>query len=328
MKILVIFTGGTIGSTESNGWISPDSCTNYRLINGYTSTRGDAVEFVTSMPYTVLSENLTAKELSLLVGSICDGVEGGYDGIIVAHGTDTLQYSAAAAAFCVGCACIPVMFVSSNFPLEMDISNGEINFEAAVEFIRARAGKGVYACYANEMDGGVDIHCATRMLRHPELSDKIYSYNGSPYAVYRHGKVEKCPNFVPSSVGEPCGPVEFCYNPGLLTILVTPTEQYSYDLSEYRAVMLLPYHSGTLNTADPRFEEFCLKAKELGIPIFLPDVPHSGTYDSMRAYERLGINVLPGITSTSVGVKIWIASSLNTDIKQFVAAPIAQEFNA
>ena len=35
MKILVIFTGGTIGSEVKDGWISPDSSAKYELIANY-----------------------------------------------------------------------------------------------------------------------------------------------------------------------------------------------------------------------------------------------------------------------------------------------------
>ncbi len=326
MKILVIFTGGTIGSTESNGWISTDPATDYRLINGYQSKWGHSAEFVTATPYTVLSENLTAGELCLLMDCICDGVKGDYDGIIVAHGTDTLQYSAAAAAFCVGCECIPVMFVSSNFPLGSDFSNGEINFEAAVAFIRGKAGRGVYACYANDASGCVDIHCAARMLRHPEFSDKIYSLGGSPYARYRDNMVKTCDDYIPSATGTPCGRVHFCDNPGLLTIHASPTEQYDYDLSKYRAILLIPYHSGTLNTASPQLEQLCSQARELNIPVFLPDVPCGDAYESMRAYQRLHIHILLGAASVPISVKIWIAISLGLDIALFVKTPMVQEF--
>ena len=35
MKILVVFTGGTIGSCYNDGVISPDSSTRYKLIEMY-----------------------------------------------------------------------------------------------------------------------------------------------------------------------------------------------------------------------------------------------------------------------------------------------------
>ena len=40
MKILVLFTGGTIGSLLSNGWISPDAQTKRALIQYYEAAHG------------------------------------------------------------------------------------------------------------------------------------------------------------------------------------------------------------------------------------------------------------------------------------------------
>lgn len=62
MKILVVFTGGTIGSCYNDGVISPDSSTRYKLIEMYKQNGGYA-EFDAISPYTVLSENLTASIL-------------------------------------------------------------------------------------------------------------------------------------------------------------------------------------------------------------------------------------------------------------------------
>ena len=94
MKILVIFTGGTIGTSIKNGWADIDANTKYMLLNGYNNK--DNIEFVTASPYSTLSENLSAKHLNLLQKEIADNIIKDFDGIIVTHGTDTLQYSATA----------------------------------------------------------------------------------------------------------------------------------------------------------------------------------------------------------------------------------------
>jgi len=326
MKILVIFTGGTIGSVKSEGWIAPDDTTKYRLLESYKDADQKGIAFETASPYIILSENLSAKELTTLCGVIDDAVKGDYDGVIVAHGTDTLQYSASAAAFCVGADCTPVVFVSSGYPLESERSNGEANFEAAVEFIRAKAGRGVYISYANEQGGKVDIHTAARALRHPEMSDKVYSLGGTPYAECEGGVISCREDYIPSGVGEPLGKVNFCENAGLLTVTVNPTEQYRYDLEGVRAIILMPYHSGTLNTASEHFKAFCQIAKEKHIPIFLPDLPLGAHYASMKSYSDLGIIPLPPCSSVALTVKIWAGISLGLPLEDFVKMPIAQEF--
>ena len=128
MRILVIFTGGTIGSTVTDGWISPDGATRYTLINAYQAAHGEEISFSIRAPYSILSENLSAKNLTALTNEVCAAVKEDFDGVIVTHGTDTLQYAAAALAYATGNDCIPTVLVSSNYPLNDPRTNGHQNF--------------------------------------------------------------------------------------------------------------------------------------------------------------------------------------------------------
>ena len=83
MKILVIFTGGTIGSCLKNGWISTDATTKYRLLDRY---KGGKDVFDTVEPYSILSENLSASEINCLQKEIAKYLSSlGVDLIIGAH---------------------------------------------------------------------------------------------------------------------------------------------------------------------------------------------------------------------------------------------------
>ena len=94
MKILTVFTGGTIGSTKSGGIISPDSKNSYKLLEMY-SKKDKKVEFTAVQPLNILSENMNGKFLTQLYKCISSYDLSRFDGVIVAHGTDTLQYTAA-----------------------------------------------------------------------------------------------------------------------------------------------------------------------------------------------------------------------------------------
>ena len=100
----------------------------------YSEISLDNTEFATLNPYTILSENLSSEHLNILTDTVVSNIAL-YDGIIVTHGSDTLQYSASALAYAVGCESVPVVLVSSNFPLEDERANGIYNFIGAVEFI-------------------------------------------------------------------------------------------------------------------------------------------------------------------------------------------------
>ena len=57
MRILFVFTGGTIGSTLSGDIISTDEGKSYRIIEAYRERFGIDFEYDMLEPYTALSEN-------------------------------------------------------------------------------------------------------------------------------------------------------------------------------------------------------------------------------------------------------------------------------
>ena len=323
MKILVIFTGGTIGSTASGGWIAPRDSARFTLINNYASNH-NGVEFDTLSPYTILSENLSAEELNKLTACVRVNA-GSYDGIIVTHGTDTLQYTASALSFTVDCCNTPVVLVSANYPLGNERSNGNINFEAAVAFIGAKAGKGVYVSYKNPDDAAVHIHYGARVLGHIETMDEVFSIDNQPYAFYEDGKITLNTAFEKMRISR-VSDVKFCAEPKILTVNSRPGDNYNYDVEKYNAILLAPYHSGTLNTANDGLMRLCERAQGCGVPVLLANVRSGDSYESTRSYADLGITVLPFCGVVQAYMKIWIAVSRGEDIVKFVKNPLAGEF--
>lgn len=323
MKILVIFTGGTIGSAVSDGWLAPDSRRSYLLVERYKKAHpASAVSFETLEPYSVLSENLSSCHLNALISCVTENAAKGYDGIIVTHGTDTLQYSAAAIGFALGAA-LPVVMVSSNFELEDPRTNGDENFAAAVELIRAGE-KGVFAAYRNN-DGVTYYHHASRLLRHGEANDDVHSLL-QPYGVYRDGRFEKNVGFWHTEAGAPLGAFALCEHPGILNVFCHPGDSFRYELSGVRAVLLQPYHSGTLNTESADFAAFCGEASKRGIPVFLANVASGTAYSSAKNLDALGIIRLPLCGAIPVYMKLWLAISTGAELTAFAQMPIYEEF--
>lgn len=308
MKILVIFTGGTIGSKMQDGWISPNGETKSLLINTYKQNSNDDIQFETITPYEILSENLSATHLTNLINCLFDNIQSGYDGIIVCHGTDTLQYSAAAAQLCLGNDVCPVVFVSANYPLGNKKTNGHINFKAATEFIKWGQGRGVFVSYSNDLNAA-NIHFAGDVFAHREYDHQVFSLSG-PFAVYKDGVISLLKEDTRKNT-KPFGRVEFSKHPHILNITVTPFEEYRYDLAGIKAVILNPYHSGTVNVLDEKFVAFCNKAKAVNIPIILTGVSDESIYESMQCFKKLGIEVLADTTATTAKMLTWIKCSLN-----------------
>ena len=311
MKILVVFTGGTIGSATRDGWISTDKSAKYTLIENYKQKRSDSIDFYTAEPYYSLSENLCAKNLNLLLYCIADAVKQDYDGIIITHGTDSLHFSAASVYHAFGSAKVPIVFVSANYPLEDARSNGNANFEGAVEFIKSDINSGVYISYKNPC-GRHYIHNANEALAFNETDDSIYSLKNEPCAVFEDGNI--------SLLKAPCTSAEMkfsplCDNPKILAVNIMPGDNFAYNVSEYNAVILRPYHSGTVNNENPLFLSFLKRCKKLDIPVFLAGSPMGTTYDTAKELCNIGIIPLPLTTFASVYMKLWLAISANKNLK-------------
>src|SRR5205085_5079000 len=96
-KLLVIFTGGTIGSQKTGRTIDVDASAAYQLIGEYRDNpRNREVQLDTVQPLQVLSENMVPADWVKLIACL-DGVDFSiYKGIIITHGSDTLPYTSAA----------------------------------------------------------------------------------------------------------------------------------------------------------------------------------------------------------------------------------------
>ncbi|MCI5849613.1 MAG: asparaginase domain-containing protein [Lachnoclostridium sp.] len=182
MNILVIFTGGTIGSrlNEDEGVICAGHEAPYNLIENYVDN--GTVSFCTMEPYKILSENLAAGNIEMLVNLIQVHYKN-YDGIIVTHGTDTLQYTAAALDIMFDNADIPIMLVSSNYVLTDDRANGQKNFNAAVSFIKDGVANGVFVSYKNENEP-VTFHKGRYIQASLSMDDRVRSLRDMYYGQY------------------------------------------------------------------------------------------------------------------------------------------------
>ncbi len=327
MKILVVMTGGTIGSVRTGEWIAPDETRSYTLIDHFMEKHPDSdVVFETVTPFTTLSEHLSNVYLNKLIACVREHKDNGYGGIIITHGTDTLQYTASALAYVFGSQSLPIVFVSSNYPLEDRRANGHRNFAAAVAFIRSKSGKGTFVSYKNR-DLVTRVHRATRLLVHAEMSDEVFSLGRAPYAVCEDDVIIKNTAYRRGDVGEAYPDAEYAEDAGILTIQVCPGDIYAYDLDRVKAVLIRPYHSGTLNTGSANFRAFCKRASEKQIPLFVVDVEKGESrYASAKAFDELGLTVLPLCSFVPMYMKLWLAVSLGADVKEFALMPLAEEF--
>lgn len=327
MKILVVFTGGTIGSDENNGVISPDSACSYALLNMYSANRGNVenVEFETARPYTILSENLCADRLNSLYDCINSYDISAFDGVIVTHGTDTLQYTAAYLGLVFAGSRTPIVLVSANYPLGDKRSNGLVNFTAAVDFICSGSGTGAFAAYCNKGENP-KIHRAEKLLAHAAYSDELHSIFDEYYGEIADGKFIKkrcdaasfpdCFQAVSyksckGTLHEPAPslPKKLARHSDIIFLRLYVSPVYPQITPQTKAVLLEGWHSGTLPTADVQFREFCRQAAELGVPVFLTGAQDGFFYESKLMFDELKIRVLEPMPPIAAYMKLWLQFS-------------------
>lgn len=331
MKILVIFTGGTIGSQAGGEYIALDGKNPYKLIQMYrerypqAGNNGDNktedVEFYTDTPYTVLSENMDCAMYFRLARAVRRSVDS-YDGIIVTHGSDTLQYSAAMLSYVLGNIGIPVMVVASNYVLEDERANGLINFACAVEFIKKGCGRGVYVPYANDGEN-CKVHYALKLMPHVMYSDYLYSLDDDCYGEFRDGvfclsqpdceKNNNLPDaeinsFFPLSDDGDDESVRDCS--GILWINVHPGMVCPRLTKEVKAVLISAYHSGTVCVEYSPFAGMLEEARRNGIPVYLAGAYEGKDYESCREYEAMGIRVLEKVSPSAAYIRLWLEYGL------------------
>lgn len=303
MKILTVFTGGTIACSSEGGVLSPDKSNSFLLLDMYKRNDSET-KFETAFPYSILSENLCVENLGTLYDCLSGYDLGKFDGVIVAHGTDTLQYTGAFLSYRLGLCDTPVVLVSANFPLSDSRSNGFDNFCAAVDFIRSGQGKGVFISYKNTKEEFARIHRAIRAMPHMPYSDDLRSLDNRPYGIITFGEFVKNPDYYESA--EEFKRLDAPVKKSVLYLRPYVGIIYPESLEKYKAVLLEGYHSGTIRTEGSEIKKFCETAKKSGIPVYLTGAEEGFNYESKREFENLGIKVLPKMSPISAYVKILL----------------------
>lgn len=330
MRILFVFTGGTIGSTQRGEVISTDDEKKYKLIEAYKAKYSLDFEYDLVEPYTELSENNTGWHIRTLIGCINENISNGYDGVIVTHGTDTLQYSAAAIGYCFGGNSIPICIASANAPIENQSSNALDNLHGAVSFIKQRCGKGAFVVYRNSSAETVAVHRATRLIASNAYSDEVMSLSGSIYGSFNK-KFDFVKNPSYHEIEDETEPLSADKLKDLSEeiAIVEPYVGMKYPSIDdgVKYVLLNTYHSGTVNTKSREAIEFFELAREKGVKIYATGVSGGAIYSSADSFKTLGIIPVESMSPISVYIKMWLISSLGKNTEELLGMSICGDIS-
>lgn len=304
MNIAVMFTGGTIASCQKGDYLGINTDSAYQILSIYKEKYADVIvsydiHFHTLSPYQILSENLNGDYINQLVQCVRDAQtthpgDMPLDGIIITHGTDTLQYSAAALGLTCKDTKLPILLVSSNYTLDDSRANGLSNFTAAVEYICQKKEAGVFVSYSNQGQSAV-MYPATKLFAHLPYSDTLYT-SDELIAINTLDNYAQDIDFASISLCEP-SPVLFFH--------AMPGQIYPTLTDNIKAIIIESYHSGTLCTAGSSLKSFCENAFAKNIPIYLVGVEDRTAYESTKAYEELHIKVLPKVSPVTAYMLAW-----------------------
>lgn len=337
-QILVVFTGGTIGSTATDGTINTSSRAPSKLLQLFQQQYHDpaSIHFDTQQPIQILSENLAPAAWEIIIAAIELAQPGKYDGIIVTHGTDTLAYTAGALSFYFHASAIPVLLVSSDYPLDNPKGNGLANFICAVEFIRQGIAPGVFVPYRNAGQT-LQIHQGSRLTCSLQLSGDFFSVQGKSFMEFdgQYFTSANMPRIEPSKAIKQDQksptfsntiPLKPQFSTRILMIKPYPGLDYShFALDAADAVLHDLYHSGTACATDQwgknhSLIEFLKHCQNENTPVYLaPAIKSENAYQSTRELIEHGAIMIWNMSIEAAYVKLMLAYGNFSDRQQINA---------
>ena len=181
--VSLISTGGTIASTVD-----------YRT--GAVTAQFDAEDVLRAVPdlagranyrgrvvANILSENMTPDVWQELAGAVHEEIEAGADGVVVMHGTDTMQFTASALAFILDTP-VPVVFTGSQRSADRPSSDNVMNAVCAVEAAKADCAEVLVCMHATESDDRCALHRSTRVRKnHTSRRNAFETVGAEPLGV-------------------------------------------------------------------------------------------------------------------------------------------------
>ena len=189
--VSVLTTGGTIASRvdyETGG---------VRPVQGEAEILAFYPELGRSGPVRIqtvldrLSEDIQPADWVTLADHVVGAFRAGARGVVIAHGTDTLSYTAAALSFLLADLPGPVVLVGAQRSPDRPSSDGPSNLHAAVEVARRAAlGEVVVVMHAGLSDTEFAIHRGNWVRKmHASRRDAFQSRNGPPLGSVRDDRI-------------------------------------------------------------------------------------------------------------------------------------------
>lgn len=304
MSLALIYTGGTIGGRRGGrGPVTGDHDTASfaRLLKRRLPPEAvfDAVEGVLGQ----LSENLQPADWAKLARAIDARIRGGAAGIVVAHGTDTLVYTACALRWLLGEVPVPVVMTGSRLPLEDSGTDAVRNLVHARSVARQIRRPGVWISFSGTPDASsrvLDPRNACKIAGRADCFHPVWGRAAGAVAS-SSGRVTWAR---PASSARKACPPRFDVNPAAVLFTMYPGFQPDWirRAAEQgaRGIVLAGYGSGTACVTGPGDLRPAVRAAAArGAAVWMVS-QHGGrveaAYGSTAALVKAGVRLMPGWT--------------------------------
>jgi len=190
-RVTVLTTGGTIASRVDydTGGVRPVKDEREILAFYPELARSGPVHIVPV--FDRLSENISPPDWMVLAGKVAEAFRDGARGVVIAHGTDTLGFTASALSFLLADLPGPVVLVGAQRSPDRPSSDGAPNLDAAVTLARhGDLGEVVVLMHAGLSDDRFAVHRGTWVRKmHSSRRDAFESRNAEPLGYVEGGVV-------------------------------------------------------------------------------------------------------------------------------------------
>lgn len=150
-KILLIATGGTIASQQARNGLAPLICAEEILsyiTDVYKVCEPEAVQIC-----NIDSTNMEPQHWKLLVRTIRENYSA-YDGFVIAHGTDTMAYTAAALSYMIQNSRKPVVLTGAQKSIDLEITDAKTNLLDSFIYASDETSQGVQIVFGGKVIAG------------------------------------------------------------------------------------------------------------------------------------------------------------------------------
>jgi glutamyl-tRNA(Gln) amidotransferase subunit D len=182
--VVIMSTGGTIASRVDYRTGAVRSAISASDLYGVVPELADVARVDTEIVFSLYSENITQKHWTELAENVAKRIEQGVNGVVIAHGTDTMAYTSAALSFALQNLPVPIILVGAQRSSDRPSSDAATNLIGAVK----AAGEAPFAevglaMHETVSDTAILVHRGTKVRKcHTSRRDTFKSINGFPIA--------------------------------------------------------------------------------------------------------------------------------------------------